>query len=166
MSEHPNTSAEADVVSLTKLAAESKPFVDYSSQLRLDQRPMVRLALKAAGLFFLGLGILGYLLPGLPGTVFILIAAYLFARSSPRFYNRVMNHRVFGAWVRDFQAGRGVPLWLKFYAPAMIAAFSVASAYYFLARTEAWWAATVVALVAVYGIWYILHLPTKRPPQR
>lgn len=166
MNERRNPTAEADVVKLTKLAAEAKPFVDYSSQLRLEQRLVVRVALRLAGLFFLGLGILGYLLPGLPGTVFILIAAYLFARSSPRFYNRVMNHRVFGAWVRDFQAGKGVPLWLKFYAPSMIALFSGTSVYYFLTRTEAWWAAVLVALVALYGIWYILHLPTRRPPQR
>ncbi len=151
---------------MAKLAAEAKPFVDYSSQLRLSKSKAARVALRVSGLFFLGLGILGYILPGLPGTVFILIAAYLFARSSPRFYNRIMNHPVFGTWVRDFQAGKGVPLWLKFYAPSMIALFSTGSIVYFIRTGPLWWAAGLVAAVAIYGIWYILRLPTRRPPER
>lgn len=161
-----NQTTKAEAARLTKLASEAKPFVDYSSQLKLNENKTARLLLRLAGLFFLGLGILGYILPGLPGTVFILIAAYMFARSSPKFYNRIMNHPVFGTWVRDFQAGKGIPLWLKFYAPSMIALFSTGSIVYFARTGPVWWAIGCVAVVAIYGIWYILRLPTRRPPER
>lgn len=143
------------------LRSSSRPFVDYSSQMRIHDNLALRWLLRGLGVFFLGLGTLGYLLPGLPGTVFILIAAYFFAQSSPRFYNWLMNHRVFGQWVRDFRAGKGIPLWLKIYAPAMIVLFSGASIYFLLGRGLAW-AAILTAVVGVYGVYYILKLPTRR----
>lgn len=164
MNDRSERTSDVGTAKLVKLATEARPFVDYSAQLDLNKSRVVRWTLRGLGIFFLGLGILGYMLPGLPGTVFILIAAFMFARSSPRLYNRVMNHPTFGTWVRDFQAGKGVPLWLKIYAPSMIALFSASSIYYFLFRIEALWAAAVVAAVAIYGIWYILRLPTRRRP--
>src|SRR5690606_11598562 len=143
------------------LPTSSRPFVDYSSQMRIHSSPALRVLYRSLGVLFLGLGTLGYLLPGLPGTVFILIAAYFFAQSSPRFYNWLMNHRVFGQWVRDFRAGKGVPLWLKIYAPAMIVIFSAFSIY-FLMSNGIVWAAVLTALVGAYGVYYILKLPTRR----
>lgn len=145
-----------------ELRAGSRPFVDYSPQMKLHTNPALRLLLRGLGVVFLGLGTLGYMLPGLPGTVFILIAAYFFAQSSPRFYNWIMNHRQFGQWVRDFHAGRGIPLWLKFYAPAMIVLFSGFSIYYLGFVRGVAWAAILTALVASYGVFYILKLPTRR----
>lgn len=145
-----------------ELRAGTRPFVDYSSQMKIHANPALRVLMRALGVVFLGLGTLGYMLPGLPGTVFILIAAYFFAQSSPRFYNWLMNHRQFGKWIRDFRAGKGVPLWLKFYAPAMIVIFSGLSVYYLGFVTDLAWAAVLTALVASYGVYYILKLPTRR----
>jgi uncharacterized protein len=72
------------------------------------------------GFFFTGLGFLGYILPGLPGTVFILIAVYFFARSSPRFYNWLLNNRIFGGLIRDWRAGKGLSLRAKMMAISVI----------------------------------------------
>src|SRR5690606_10097341 len=142
--------------------AGSRPFVDYSSQMRIAKSPALRVTYRILGLFFLGLGILGYLLPGLPGTVFILIAAYFFAQSSPRFYNWLMNHKVFGRWIRDFRAGKGVPLWVKVCATSMIVLSSGLSiGLVFLPRGQYLIAAAVV-LVGAYGVYYLLRLPTRR----
>lgn len=140
--------------------ASTRPFVDYSRQMRIATNPALRTTFRVLGVFFVGLGTAGYLLPGLPGTVFILIAAFFFARSSPRFYNWLMNHRTFGAWVRDFQAGRGIPGWVKVYAPAMIVAFSAGSVYVW-GRAERWWAVALTVAVAAYGVYYILKQPTR-----
>ena len=144
-----------------ELRAGTRPFVDYSSQMQISKNPALRALWRVLGVFFLALGTLGYLLPGLPGTVFILIAAYFFAQSSPRFYNWLMNHPQFGRWVRDFRAGKGVPLWVKIYAPSMIVIFSSFSIYLLVNRGLAW-AAILTALVAIYGTYYILKLPTRR----
>ena len=56
-----------------------------------------------------GLGFAGVFIPGLPTTVFILIASYLFARSSPRFHQWLLDHRWFGPPLRRFRASGGMP---------------------------------------------------------
>lgn len=90
-----------------------REFVDYSHETQVTTNPILRYVWLALGLFFTGLGFLGYILPGLPGTVFILIAVYFFARSSPRFYNWLLNNKIFGELIRDWRAGKGIPLKAK-----------------------------------------------------
>ncbi|MFL9840120.1 YbaN family protein [Sphingomonas sp. ST-64] len=49
-----------------------------------------------AGFLCLGLAVIGALLPVMPTTVFVIMAAYCFARSSPRLEARLLNHPRFG----------------------------------------------------------------------
>lgn len=51
------------------------------------------------------LAIIGAILPGMPTTVFVLMAAWAAARSSPRFSHWLENHRLFGSMIRDWRAG-------------------------------------------------------------
>jgi uncharacterized protein len=100
---------------------KSNEFVDYSHETRVARNPILRYVWLGLGLFFTGLGFLGYILPGLPGTVFILIAVYFFARSSPRFYNWLLNNKMFGTLIRDWRAGKGLSLKAKLMAISVIA---------------------------------------------
>ncbi len=59
------------------------------------------------GWFFVLLGLLGVLLPVLPTTPFMIVAAALFAKSSPRFHQMLLNNRWFGKVLRDWEE-RGV----------------------------------------------------------
>ena len=59
----------------------------------------VRAMWLAAGLCLVVLGVIGALLPIMPTTPFVVLAAACFSRSSPRFYNAVLSHRVFGPLV-------------------------------------------------------------------
>jgi uncharacterized membrane protein YbaN (DUF454 family) len=52
----------------------------------------------------------------LPTTPFLLLAAACFARSSPRFYYWLVNHKRLGPWIRDYLQGNGIPLKAKVYA--------------------------------------------------
>ena len=63
----------------------------------------------AAGLVLVGLGVLGILLPGLPATPFLLLAAYCFARSFPRLHDWFVSHRWFGPYVRGARSGWRIP---------------------------------------------------------
>lgn len=56
------------------------------------------------GITALVLGVVGAVLPLLPTTPFILLAAYAFARSSDRLHGWLISHRVFGPMIRDWQA--------------------------------------------------------------
>ncbi|MBN8217758.1 MAG: YbaN family protein [Spirochaetes bacterium] len=75
--------------------------------------PLRRLALQAAGWLSLALGVLGIFLPLLPTTPFLLLTAFCWARSSPRFHRWLMTNRFFGGSLSDYLAGKGVPLWQK-----------------------------------------------------
>lgn len=62
-----------------------------------------RLAWIVAGAVFFVLGVLGLILPLMPGTVFMILAAFCFARGSQRVHDWLVNHRVFGAAIRDWR---------------------------------------------------------------
>lgn len=65
--------------------------------------------LTILGFFFLALAILGVILPVMPTTCFVLLAAACFAKSSDRFYYWLLASRVFGPMIRDWQATRSMP---------------------------------------------------------
>lgn len=72
-----------------------------------------RRLLIAAGTLCAGLGIIGIFVPILPTTPFLLLAAACYMRSSERFYRWLTNNRVFGAYVRNYIEGRGMPIRMK-----------------------------------------------------
>ena len=80
----------------------------------LGNRPrLLRYALFAIGWLSVALGVIGIFLPVLPTTPFLLLAAACFARSSPRFYQWLVEHPRLGPWIRDYLDGNGIPLKIK-----------------------------------------------------
>lgn len=71
---------------------------------------LYRLVLIGLGFIFVGLGILGAFLPILPTTPFLLLAAACFARSSKKFYNWLLNHKIFGSYIKNYREQRGITL--------------------------------------------------------
>ena len=68
----------------------------------------MKAVLVTVGSLSVGLGVLGIFLPLLPTTVFLLLAAACYARSSDRFYLWLVNHRWLGAYIRNHYEGRGM----------------------------------------------------------
>ena len=64
---------------------------------------MRRFLWNIAGLTLFAIGAIGAFLPFLPTVVFMLLAAYCFARGSRRLHDWLMNHRQFGPAIRDWQ---------------------------------------------------------------
>jgi len=72
-----------------------------------------RRLLIGAGTLSTGIGIIGAFIPILPTTPFLLLAAACYMRSSERFYQGLINNRVFGAYLRNYIEGRGMPARMK-----------------------------------------------------
>ena len=73
------------------------------------QTVVKRRILIGAGTLSTGLGIIGIFVPILPTTPFLLLAAACYMRSSERFYQWLINNRIFGVFVRNYIEGRGMP---------------------------------------------------------
>jgi uncharacterized membrane protein YbaN (DUF454 family) len=104
---------------------------------------------------------LGVVVPGLPTTPLLLLAAACFARSSPRLYAWLLRNRTFGPMIEDYRAGRGVSRRVKASALGMMSIF-VAFALLVPLRGKAVPSALVLAL-ALAGAAYVLRLPTRAP---
>jgi len=121
--------------------------------------PVLRGILMALGWVAVAFGAIGVVVPGWPTTVWLLVAAYFFARSSPRFLRWLLNHRVFGPFVRDIRAGLGISARAKTYAISMIVLFAGGSSIGVgLVRP---WIGVIIAVTGAVGIAYILRMPTR-----
>lgn len=115
-----------------------------------------RVLLLAVGGASLGTGVIGMFVPLLPTTCFLLLAAWCFGRSSPRLHHWMYHNRWFGAYLRDYRSGRGIPrgvkvgslsvLWLTIGATILFA-------------TSAIWLQTLLVAVAVT---VTVHVTTQR----
>lgn len=85
----------------------------------------LRWALVALAVLSLAVGIAGIFIPGLPTTVFILLAGWAATRSSPRLSHWLRSHRLFGRMLRDWQAGRYVSRRAKYSAALTMAVCGV-----------------------------------------
>ena len=113
----------------------------------------------AAGWVAVGLGSLGIVVPGLPTTVFFILAAAAFARSSPRFEQWILDLPRVGPLVRDHRAGLGMSRRAKAWAVGtmvVVASLSVALS------IEVPAVAVAVAVLVAVGAWYVIwRVPTR-----
>lgn len=80
-----------------------------------------RYVLLGIGVLCTAIGIAGIVLPGLPGTLFLLIALWAFSRSSERFHLWLYNHPRFGQGLREWHEYGVIPPRAKIAAVTMIA---------------------------------------------
>ena len=73
----------------------------------------VVLLLKIAGTLALVIGGVGIILPLLPTTPFLLLAAVCYARSSERWYHWLLHNRWFGSYIKNWHEGKGIPMKTK-----------------------------------------------------
>ena len=120
---------------------------------------LIRTLLVVAGTAFLALGIVGIFLPLLPTTPFLLLSAACYARGSRRFYNWLLNNRLFGTYIRNYREGRGIKLRVKVLALAVLWATITYSAFFITSNIPL----RVVLLVMASGASvHILRIRTLR----
>ena len=115
----------------------------------------------------LGTGIVGIFVPGLPTTVFILIAAYAASRGSDRLHRYLLEHPRFGPMIRDWQANGAVSRRAKWAATGtMLACAAILLAIMLSTGSHRWWmAALPIACMAVVAVWLWLRPEPADKPQ-
>lgn len=123
---------------------------------------IVRGAWFGGGWLAVAFGGVGVVVPGLPTTVFMIIAAACFARCSPRFEQWILDLPGVGKSVADYRSGLGMPLRAKVAAISMLVIAVSISAGLVLDNAALRVAVVVVGLI---GVWYIsMRVTTARPP--
>jgi uncharacterized membrane protein YbaN (DUF454 family) len=122
----------------------------------------LRAAWLAAGFLFLGIAILGVVLPVLPTTPFLLLAAACFARSSQRFYDWLLNHPSFGPLVREWREHRSIPWRTKLFAIALMSGTLAASIVFFVKDPYLRW--SLGALGVLLAAW-LYSIPSRDRPR-
>ncbi len=123
-------------------------------------KKIFRAFLLVVGILSLGLGILGIILPLLPTTPLLLLAAYCFARSSERFYHWLLNNRWFGEYIKNYREGRGMPLREKILTLTVLW-LTIGFAALFVA--PAWWIRLILLAVACGVTIHLLRIKTHDP---
>lgn len=93
-------------------------------------KQFVKVLLIIIGSISLGLGVLGIVLPLVPTTPFLLLTAACYVRSSDRLYNWLMTNKWFGSYIRNYKAGKGIPIKAKISVLIMIWFSFLFSAFY------------------------------------
>lgn len=76
--------------------------------------------LNGLGSFFVVLGSIGIFVPVMPTTPFLLLAAACYARGSKKSYEKLVQSRILGEYIRNYRDGGGVPLSSKIYALVLL----------------------------------------------
>ena len=113
------------------------------------------------GLLMVALGLIGIVVPGLPTTIFMIIAAACFFRSSEKFYNWVINNRLFGQAVQDYRSGKGMPLKAKFMAWTMMWIFGM-YAIFFGIPDRLIFVKFFVFILLIIGTIVVYRVPVKK----
>ena len=125
-----------------------------------------RLALTAAGTVFVGLGFLGAVLPVLPTTPFLLLAAWCFARSNPELGRRLLEHRLFRPYRPFLDGSKPVPARVRWITVGIVWAAVSLSAWLLYSRDALpWWLAALIGAAALTGTIVILRFRRVKKAQ-
>lgn len=112
------------------------------------KRPLYLLA----GYIALAVGAIGVVLPLLPTTPFIILAAFFFSKGSERMHQWLLNRKSFGPMIRGWEKYKVIPLKAKVFSTVMMVTMV---SYPLLFRPFALWLKVVVVFVVFYGMWFV-----------
>lgn len=127
------------------------------SRRRPAKTRLSRGAFAVSGVALVGLGTLGMFLPVLPTTIFFILALWCFKKSSPRMECWLLNHRVVGPTLRDWETDGSVTARTKAIAVTLIWVSILASCW-FLSNL---WVQVLLLAIAAAVTAYLLSRPTK-----
>ena len=116
--------------------------------------PIIKVLWVIAGSVFVVLGAFGVILPGLPTTPFLILAAACYIRSSQRLYDWLIANKTFGPYLRDYREGKGIPKRAKKIALVMMTIFV---GYAVLFALDDLFVRIVVLILGMIGFFYVAY---------
>ncbi|MBT3362640.1 MAG: YbaN family protein [Chloroflexi bacterium] len=117
----------------------------------------MKIILIVLGTIFMAIGIVGIILPLLPTTPFLLLAAACYGRSSERFYNWLLGNRLFGKYIKNYMEQKGIPLKTKMLALVVLWASIICSIVFFV---QILWVQIVLVVIAAGVTVHLVRIKT------
>jgi len=131
---------------------------DYSDEVTYSGSFGVRVLLVFLGTVFVVIGVVGIFLPLLPTTPFMLLAAACYAKSSSRFYNWIMNNRIFGPIIREWREHRSIPRKAKYTAMILLLLTFGSSIIFFV---PIFYVQLLLAAMCIAMLIFMWRIPTR-----
>ena len=113
--------------------------------------------LVSVGILSVTLGTVGIVVPLLPTTPLLLLAAACFVRSSDRLYGWLIGHRLFGSYIRNYREHGAVTWQTKVFTLVLL---WIAIGYSALAVVHSWVIRTILLVIALAVSVHVLSLHT------
>lgn len=134
--------------------------MDDVHEAKLSENKLSRVFWFSLGIIFTGIGLIGVVIPGLPTTPLMILAAACFAKSSQRFYNWIINNRMFGEHVKNYREGNGIPKRSKPVILGTMWAFVLFAVFIAIPDSAPEISRNATVILAVIGTVFILRIPS------
>ncbi|QQK74750.1 YbaN family protein [Salicibibacter cibarius] len=118
---------------------------------------MKRIILNICGSISVALGVLGIVLPLLPTTPFLLLAAACYVRSSDKLYHWLTTNKHFGPYIKNYREGKGIPLKAKVTAVVVLWVSLAFTIFLIIPLISIQW---LLFFIGACVTWYILKQKT------
>lgn len=122
----------------------------------------MKILFNLAGFTSLGIGIAGIFLPLIPTVPLMLAAAYFFAKGSDKFYKWLINHKIFGKYIRDYKSGSGIPKHAKI--KAILLVWTSITISIIIVKVQV--VRILLLLISIALTYYLFNLPTKESDKK
>ena len=121
---------------------------------------MKKIILISIGWLCVGLAFIGTFVPGIPTTIFLIIALWAFAKSSKKFHTWLLSHKRFGPILQNWETHKVVPRKAK----QLMVVLQIIAVIIFHYSIQNIYLTIGLIILLIFVARYVISLPSK-PPQ-
>ena len=120
---------------------------------------MKKIILITIGWLCVGLAFVGTFVPGIPTTIFLIVALWAFAKSSKKFHSWLLNHKRFGPILQNWESHKVVPRKAKI----LMVILQISAVIIFHYSLQNIYLTVLLIITLVFVARYVLSLPSELP---
>ena len=121
--------------------------------------PVIKYFYLISGFLLVAIGVIGIFLPLLPTTIFLILASVCFVKSSPRANEWLRNHKVLGAYIKNYQDKSGLTITSKIFSLSLLWGMITVSAFLF---TDELYIKLLLFAIAIGVSIHLVMIKTKK----
>ena len=120
---------------------------------------MKKIILITIGWCCVGMAFIGVFVPGIPTTIFLIVALWAFARSSKKFHSWLLNHKRFGPILQNWESHKVVPRKAKI----LMVILQISAVIIFHYSLQNIYLTVLLIITLIFVARYVLSLPSELP---